>query len=222
MTGRGLAAVLWDMDGTLIDSEPAWMRAQAAIVEEFGGTWTEADGLALVGTDMQATADALRDAGVPLDDDEIIDQLVEVVTRELDRSVDWRPGAVELVVALRDAGVPQAIVTTSPRSMVAVVVAGLPDGAIKATVTGDDVACGKPDPEPYLLAAHLLGVGVERCIAIEDSPTGLASAIAAGVVAIGVPNQAVLVEDGTWRRFESLVGVDVAELTKGWPELRLT
>lgn len=214
MTGRGLGEVLWDMDGTLIDSEPAWIRAQARIVEEFGGTWTEADGLALVGTDMQATADALRFAGVPLSHTEIIDQLVDVVTRELGRSVDWRPGAVELVTALRDAGVPQAIVTTSPRSMAAVVAAGLPDGAITLTVTGDDVARSKPDPEPYRLAAQLLGVGVERCIAIEDSPTGLASAIAAGIVAVGVPNEAVLTDDGTWHRFESLVGVDVAELTK--------
>ena len=206
--------MLWDMDGTLIDSEPAWIRAQAAIVEEFGGTWTEADGLALVGTDMQATADALRDAGVPLSDTEIIDQLVDVVTRELGRSVDWRPGAVELVTALRDAGVPQAIVTTSPRSMAAVVAAGLPDGAITLTVTGDDVSSSKPHPEPYLLAAQLLGVDVERCIAIEDSPTGLASAIAAGIVAVGVPNDAVLVDDGSWHRFESLVGIGVQELTR--------
>ncbi len=206
--------MLWDMDGTLIDSEPAWIRAQAAIVEEFGGTWTEADGLALVGTDMQATADALRDAGVPLSDTEIIDQLVDVVTRELGRSVDWRPGAVQLVTALRDAGIPQAIVTTSPRSMAAVVAAGLPDGAITLTVTGDDVSSSKPHPEPYLLAAQLLGVDVERCIAIEDSPTGLASAIAAGIVAVGVPNDAVLVDDGSWHRFESLVGIDVQELTR--------
>lgn len=213
---RRLAAVLWDMDGTLIDSEPAWIKAQARMVAEVGGTWTEEDGLSLVGADMQATADAMRGAGVLLADDEIITRLTDEVTRELGRAVDWRPGAVRLVAALHDAGVPQAIVTTSPRTMASVVASGLPDGAITVVVTGDDVASSKPHPEPYLRAVAQLGVPIERCVAIEDSPTGLASAIAAGIVAIGVQNDAVLTDDGTWHRFESLTEVGVETLTAVW------
>jgi HAD superfamily hydrolase (TIGR01509 family) len=209
-----LAAVLWDMDGTLIDSEPTWIESQIRLVGEFGGAWNHADGLTLVGTDMVVTAEALQRAGVRLDADEIIQRLTREVTDALGREVTWRPGAVDLVTALRDAGVPQAIVTTSPRSMARVVADALPAGAIRAIVAGEDVAAGKPDPEPYLTAARTLGVRPEDCVALEDSPTGLAAAIAAGTHAIGIPHDAVLANAGAWTRLETLRGVPVDRLVQ--------
>ena len=215
MANRGraaLAAVLWDMDGTLIDSEPTWIESQVRLVGEFGGAWTPADGLTLVGTDMVVTAEALQRAGVRLDAEGIIQRLTREVTDALGRAVTWRPGAVELVTALRDAGVPQAIVTTSPRSMARVVADALPSGAVAVVVAGEDVARGKPDPEPYLSAARALGARPQDCVAVEDSPTGLAAAIAAGVHAIGIPHDAELTNAGEWTRLDTLGGVSVEQL----------
>lgn len=214
MAANALAAVLWDMDGTLIDSEPVWIKAQTRMVGEHGGDWTYADGLTLVGTDMVVTAEALQRAGVRLSSQEIVDQLTDEVIAALGREVAWRPGAFELVQSVQAAGIPQAIVTTSSRAMTQLVAGALPEGAIKVIVAGEDVENGKPDPEPYLSAARSLGVEPRTCVAIEDSPTGLAAAIAAGVAAIGVPHDAVLANGGHWVRFDSLSGVAVEDLVR--------
>jgi HAD superfamily hydrolase (TIGR01509 family) len=188
------------------------MDSQARLVAEFGGVWTRTDGLTLVGTDMVVTAEALQRAGVQLSAEEIILRLTEEVTQSLGRDVTWRPGAYELVSSIMEAGIPQAIVTTSPRSMTRVVADSLPQGAITVIVAGEDVRNGKPHPEPYLLAIATLGVAPGECVAIEDSPTGLASAVAAGVVALGVPHDAVLAPDDRWVRLDSLRGVTVSDL----------
>jgi HAD superfamily hydrolase (TIGR01509 family) len=207
-------AVLWDMDGTLIDSEPEWISAQERLVAEHSGVWTFADGLALVGTDMAVTAVALQTAGVLLPAAEIIERLTAEVTAALGRSVDWRPGARELVAELCASAVPQAIVTTSPRSMAEVVAAALPAGSIQVIVAGEDVRNGKPHPEPYLLAARRLGVAPSECVAIEDSPTGLSAAIAAGTTAIGVPHDTTLDHSGRWTRVDSLSGMSLPDLAR--------
>jgi HAD superfamily hydrolase (TIGR01509 family) len=214
MAVHAIAAVLWDMDGTLIDSEPTWIQAQLELVAEHGGSWTYADGLSLVGADMEFTARALQGAGVGLTDRDIVSRLTREVTASLGRAVTWRPGAVELVTALLAAGIPQAIVTTSPLSMTEVVVGALPKGSISTIVAGEDVERGKPHPEPYLTAARNLGVEPRRCVAIEDSPTGLSAAIAAGTMAIGVPHDAILQNVGRWSRLDSLAGVTVEDLVR--------
>jgi HAD superfamily hydrolase (TIGR01509 family) len=214
MRVRAIDAVLWDMDGTLIDSEPTWIRAQLDLVADHAGSWTYADGLSLVGADMELTARALQSAGVELTDHEIISRLTKEVTASLRRAVAWRPGAVELVSGLLAAGIPQAIVTTSPVSMTEVVAGALPKGAIRVIVAGEHVEHGKPHPEPYLTAARSLGVEPRRCLAIEDSPTGLAAAIAAGTMAIGVPHDAILQNVGRWTRLDSLAGVTVEDLVR--------
>jgi HAD superfamily hydrolase (TIGR01509 family) len=132
----------------------------------------------------------------------------------LHREVAWRPGAIELVRLILAAGVPQAIVTTSPTSMTDIVAAALPQGAISTVVAGEHVEQGKPHPEPYLTAARILGVEPRRCVAIEDSPTGLAAAIAAGTIAIGVPHDTALANAGRWTRLDSLAGVTFEDLLR--------
>src|SRR4051812_3392235 len=117
MGGHLPAAVLWDMDGTLIDSEPVWIDSQVRLVEEHGGAWTRADGYALVGADMPATAIALQKAGVREGEAAIIDRLTREVIASLGAAIEWRPGALELVRELQSAGIPQAIVTTSIRAL---------------------------------------------------------------------------------------------------------
>jgi HAD superfamily hydrolase (TIGR01509 family) len=181
------AAVLWDMDGTLVDTEPYWIEEETLLVTEYGGSWTEADAHSLVGNELLTSANYIRDVGgVPLPAEEIIDRLLERVVLRVQAHMPWRPGARELLAELNARGVACALVTMSYQSLAQAVVATLPTGSFRTVVAGDDVVHGKPHPEPYLLAASRLGVAPERCVAIEDSLTGVTSAEAAGVPVLAV------------------------------------
>lgn len=181
------AAVLWDMDGTLVDTEPYWIEEETLLVTEYGGSWTEADAHALVGNELITSANYIRDVGgVPLPAEAIIDRLLERVIVRVREHMPWRPGARELLAELNAQGVPCALVTMSYQSLAQAVVASLPAGSFRTVVAGDDVSQGKPHPEPYLLAASRLGVAPQRCVAIEDSVTGVTSAEAAGVTVLAV------------------------------------
>lgn len=186
------AAVLFDMDGTLIDSEPAWMAAEARLAAEFGIDWTAADAAALVGIDLWDGAAHFIARGVTMDADAIVERLVDEVIADLGDTLPARPGALELLRALRDEGVPIALVTMSTRSIVdrveAALARSLGGSPFDATVAGDECDEGKPHPEPYLRGAALLGVDAADAVAIEDSFTGVASALAAGITTIGVPH----------------------------------
>ena len=183
------AAVFWDMDGTLVDTEPYWITAEHAIVEEAGGVWNDEYAHQLVGNDLMVSAEFIRDnSPVELDPVEIVEELLRRVVLQVREHVPWRPGAVELLQALGAAGVPNALVTMSWRSLADSVLGSLPEGTFAAVITGDEVEHGKPHPEPYLAAARALGVEVGDCVAIEDSPTGVRSAVAAGVPTIAVPH----------------------------------
>src|SRR5690606_22208764 len=133
------AAVLWDMDGTIVDSEPYWIATETALAAEHGGTWTHEQGLAMVGRPITDTARLLRELGVPGTVDEIAGELVTRVT-DLIRTegAPWRPGARELLEAVGQAGIPSALVTMSYREMADAVLAALPAGTFAAVVTGDE------------------------------------------------------------------------------------
>jgi HAD superfamily hydrolase (TIGR01509 family) len=209
-----LEGVLLDMDGTLVDTEPYWIEAELELVERHGGSWTQEQALGLVGQDLMFSAQVLREqAGVPLPPRAIVDGLLETVVARVRREVPWRPGARELVSELQRERVPTALVTMSWAVLADAVLAGLPGGGLDAAVTGDMVANGKPHPEPYFTGAARLGVDVTRCVAIEDSPAGAASAEAACCLVVVVPNH-VEVESGPRRVFlPSLAGVDGASLS---------
>lgn len=183
------AAVLWDMDGTLIDSEPYWIAEEHDLVESFGGQWTDEHALALVGNPLEVSAQYILDhSPVRATVMEVVDTLMHGVMRRITRDVPWRPGALELLTDLHAAGVPNALVTMSWRPFADLVVGLVPPQTFDIVVTGDAVGHGKPHPEPYLTAARLLGVDPEDCVAIEDSPAGVGSAVAAGVPTIAVPH----------------------------------
>jgi HAD superfamily hydrolase (TIGR01509 family) len=181
------AAVLWDMDGTLVDTEPYWIAAEHELVGAHGGTWTHEDAMSLVGNPLLTSAQILRDrGGVDLPVEEIVRFLIGRVIDQVRVEVPWQPGARELLVSLREAGVPCALVTMSYRELAAPVADLAPADAFQVLVCGDEVERGKPDPEPYLVAAGRLGVDITRCVAIEDSPAGIASARASGAATLGV------------------------------------
>lgn len=196
------------MDGTLVDTEPYWIEVEFELVAQHGGAWSMEHALNLVGNDLLVSGEYIRlHGGVPLPATEIVELLLDGVVARVEREVPWRPGAVELLAQLRDAGTPCGLVTMSYERFVAPVLAALPPGTFATVVTGDRVTVGKPHPEPYLRAAAELGVRPEDCLAIEDSNTGAKSAEAAGCTVLVVPNHVPVLE-GERRVFvETLAGL---------------
>ncbi|HEX7834904.1 MAG TPA: HAD family phosphatase [Pseudolysinimonas sp.] len=200
------AGVFWDMDGTLVDTEPYWLTAETALVESYGGVWSTEDGLQLVGSSMERSALILQSRGVDLGVDELVGRLTDRVLEQIRIAVPWRPGARELLSALREAGVPTALVTMSIGRMAEHVAGALGFTGFDAVVSGDQVSSGKPDPECYLLAAELLGVDPARSVAIEDSEYGVAAAVASGMATIAVPLHVPLPPSPAYTLWDSLDG----------------
>lgn len=208
------AAVLWDQDGTLIDSEPYWIDAEFALVAEHGGHWSHEQALTLVGNSLPVSAQIIKATGVRLSETEILDYLIDRVIAAIQQKFPWRPGARELLTELNAADIPTALVTASYRRL-AQAVADATGGLIDVVVAGDEVRHGKPDPEPYLRAAQLLGVDPADCVAIEDSPGGITSALASGACTLAVPCMVPIPPRPGLRVRDSLTEVDLAAL-RGW------
>jgi HAD superfamily hydrolase (TIGR01509 family) len=208
------SAVLWDMDGTLVDTEPYWIETEFALAERYDGTWSHEHALNLVGNDLLHSGRYIREhMGIDRTPEQIVEELLDGVVERVRSEVPWRPGAVELLTELAEAGVPCGLVTMSYQRFVAPILESLPAETFRVVVTGDVVSQGKPHPEPYLAAADRLDVDPAACLAIEDSDTGTRSAVAAGCGVLVVPNH-VEVPPGERRVFaDSLVDLD---LTAVW------
>jgi HAD superfamily hydrolase (TIGR01509 family) len=214
-------AVLLDLDGTLVDTEPYWVESQRRLAEQFSFEWTLGDELALIGHSMSYAADRLISSGVDLTRGEVIEFRVAHVISRLAQRIPWKPGAEQFLQDLRESDVPCALVTMSPRAMASAVISALPATQFDATITGSDCVHGKPHPEPYLRALSLLGASPERAIAVEDSGPGVQSAENAGLNVLVVPGP-VPVPDGPLRtKISSLNGLNVASLRSLLPELQM-
>jgi len=185
----GLAAVLFDMDGLLADTEPLWLETETEVMARLGAPWTARDQEALLGGSMQRTVSyLLARASRPAPPRTVERWLTEgMLDRVRDGRVAVRPGARELLAAVAAAGLPHGLVTSSQRSFADVVLAST-GITFPVTVCAEDVAVTKPDPEPYLLGAKLLDADPARCVALEDSPNGVTSATAAGCRVVAVPS----------------------------------
>jgi HAD superfamily hydrolase (TIGR01509 family) len=218
LPNRRPAAVLWDMDGTLLDSEKLWDIPLYEYAEKLGGTLSLATRQAMVGSNVLTTMALLfAEVGIEPTPAELEDGAAWIArrTEEVFRAgLPWRPGAREALRAVRASGVPMALVTSTERALTEVALDTIGRDLFDVTVCGDEVdGHNKPLPEPYLRAARLLGVDPTACVAIEDSPTGVASAVGAGCTVLVVPCD-VPVEAGERRIFrESLIGVDLALLS---------
>jgi HAD superfamily hydrolase (TIGR01509 family) len=184
-----LRGVLFDMDGLLVDSEPIWFEVESSVMSRLGGSWDESDQAALVGGSLQRSLDyLLAKASRPVSRDVVagwmVDGMVELLST---RPLRVMPGARELLAEVDAAGVPYGLVTSSERPVMEAVLDRL-SVTFPITVCGDDVSNSKPDPEPYLMAAAKLGADPRRCVALEDSPNGVAAAEAAGCLMVAVPS----------------------------------
>jgi HAD superfamily hydrolase (TIGR01509 family) len=186
---EGLAAVLFDMDGLLVDTEPLWLETETEVMARLGATWTVQDQEALLGGSMRRTVSyLLSKATRPVPPQSVERWLNDGMLRRVrDGRVVVQPGARELLAEVAGVGLPYALVTSSQRLFAEAVLAST-RLAFPVTVCAEDVTVTKPDPEPYLLAAKVLEADPARCVALEDSPNGVASATAAGCYVVAVPS----------------------------------
>ncbi|MEB3033098.1 HAD family hydrolase [[Mycobacterium] nativiensis] len=211
-----MRAVLWDMDGTLVDSEKLWDLAMYALYDRLGGVLTPEVRAATVGgcaeDTMRIVYDDLGLAPDPAAMAESARWMHDYTGRLFDAGLPWCAGARELLDALAGASVPMALVTNTPRELAERALNTIGRHYFSAVVCGDEVPAGKPAPDPYLRAAELLELDPRWCLAVEDSPTGAAAADAAGCAVLVAPN-AVPVPGGPRRRqVDSLAGLGVADL----------
>ena len=210
-------AVLWDMDGVLVDSEPLWTIAEVELARELGGEWTDEVKALVVGTRLDVSVPTiLRFYGAPDGPGDVaraaaflLDRMVELYAGE----PVLMPGAGELLAEVRGAGIPVALVSSSYRALVdSVLAAGV--GPFDLTLAGDEVTHAKPHPEPYLTAAERLGVDPAGCVVVEDSPSGVAAGLAAGCAVLGVPSLAPLAAAPGLVLRDTLEGLAVADLER--------
>jgi HAD superfamily hydrolase (TIGR01509 family) len=211
-----LAAVLFDMDGTLVDSEKVWDVGLTELAHRYGGQLSAAARARMVGTSMTESMAILHaDLGQTWRDPQASVEWLEERVKELFADgLVWRPGASELLADIHAVGIPMALVTATRRHLVEVALQTIGRSHFGAVVCGDEVDETKPHPLPYLTAAALLGVDIRRCVAIEDSPTGVASARAAGAVVLAVPCEVDLSGTEGVHLVPSLSGVDVGYLRR--------
>jgi HAD superfamily hydrolase (TIGR01509 family) len=216
-----LRAVLFDMDGTLVETEQCWGEAMFELAARLGGQLSEEARAATVGTSMRVAMEILHaDLGLHRTELELQADAawVEAATGQmLAREVVWRPGARELLAAVHAAGLRTALVTTTPRALADLVLGHIEHAfperpAFDITICGDEVVARKPDPAPYVQAMAALGVDPAECVVIEDSHAGITAGLASGAVVLGVPTmQVVDAAPGLVLR-DGLVGVGPAEL----------
>ncbi|RJK93857.1 HAD family hydrolase [Vallicoccus soli] len=214
------SAVLFDMDGLLVDTEVLWFDVQDAVMRGFGLRWTADDQHATLGTPLEGSARyILGRAGVTGAEADarwraLADELIERMVVAERGGVEVMPGAYDLLDALGDAGVPLAVVSNSQRVLVDGVLETLGAHRFATTVSATEVRRGKPDPEPYLTAAQRLGARPGDCVVVEDSLTGATAGVAAGCQVLAVPSLPGVAFDPRVRVVPSLRDVDLALLAE--------
>lgn len=221
-----MKAVLFDMDGTLVDSEKLWEVALQVLYSRLGGELTPAVREATVGGSAESLMQIIyTDLGLDPDADEMAahsDWLHDYTADLFDGGLPWCDGARELLDTLADSAVPMALVTNTRRALTERALDSIGRHYFAASVCGDEVVRAKPAPDPYQRAAALLGFDPAQCLAIEDSVTGAASAEDAGCPVLVVPNDVEVPDSARRRHVTSLLGLDVARLQEIYTELVTT
>lgn len=223
--GRELRAVLWDFDGTLVDTEPLWIQAEIEVLSEFGVTWTPQDGAQLTGMNWRSSSSIFVQTALaqgkplPLDDWRLYERIYFRAAQLIGSApVPWQPGAQELLHEMQDAGLAMGLVSASPLE---VLDAGLQrmGQPFQVVVNGQQVANGKPAPDGYLMAAAKLGVAIHDCLVLEDSPSGTESGRRSGAPVIAIPGLRPIAPSPGQRIVETLQGVNLAQLRLWHAEL---
>jgi HAD superfamily hydrolase (TIGR01509 family) len=208
-----LQAVLFDMDGTLIDSEKVWDISLADTAAWLGGELSVTARERMVGSSMARSVAIMHDdLGIEADPEASAAFLTERTLELFGGPLPWKDGARELLDAVAGAGIPAALVTATHRQLTNLALRTIGVHRFAAVVCGDEVSRSKPDPEPYLRATQLLGVDPAHCLVIEDSILGVTAGERAGAAVLGVASEVPLPPAPTRALRPSLVGLTVADL----------
>ncbi len=218
-----MQAVLWDMDGTLVDSEKLWDISLAALYEELGGRLTAEVRASMVGSSAENTIRIVyTDLGLEMDPAAMAESsrwLHDYTTRLFEDGLPFCEGAQQLLEALAAEGTPMALVTNTQRALTDRALNSIGHQYFSVTVCGDEVPRGKPAPDAYQRAAALLKLPPAACLAVEDSVTGTAAAEGAGCPVVVVPNDVAVPRGPRRRHISSLAEVDVAGLRSIYSQL---
>ncbi len=195
MSDSAVAAVVFDLDGVLVDSEPVWDAAKHEVTERAGGRWRDTAGTEMLGMSGPEWAEFMRvELDIPLPPAEIWQRVVDGVLRRLEDHVPLIPGARQAVETVA-ARWPVAVASSADRPVIEKVLAAAGIASLfAATVSSAEAGRGKPAPDVYLMAARRLGVPAPEAVAIEDAGNGMRSAVAAGMALVAIPNASTPVD----------------------------
>ena len=215
-----MSAILFDMDGTLIDSEPLWLEAEIEIMEELGCNWDQQDQINCLGGPIDKTENYMQDRSNNIKPfGYFTKKLDDVMEQKLSTKLDLIPNALEIINECKRSELKIALVTASSGRLMRAVLKRFPVGIFDTIVSYDDVERSKPDPEPYLLAAKTLGVDITNCVVLEDSLTGVQSGLSAGAQVIGIPHLVKMPSNPNLRVVESLSEINMDRLITWYPFL---
>ena len=215
-----MSAILFDMDGTLIDSEPLWLEAEIEIMEELGCNWDQQDHINCLGGPIDKTENYMQDRSNNIKPfGYFTKKLDDVMEKKLSTKLNLIPNALEIINDCKRSELKIALVTASSGRLMSAVLKRFPVGIFDTTVSYDDVKRSKPDPEPYLLASKTLGVDITNCVVIEDSLTGVQSGLNAGAQVIGIPHLVKMPSNPNLRVVESLSEINMDRLITWYPFL---
>ena len=212
-------AVLWDMDGTLIDSEPIWIGEERRIMESLGATWSKEDALYCIGGPM-SRVDAYMRSKLPenkrgeFGEYDLTRILLNSMVERFKTDVPFSPGAKELIDQMYEAAIPMALVTASSRAIMEGALASIGTHYFKTTISDNDVERSKPDPQGYQLAASRIGVPIQDCLVIEDSITGATAAIASGSYLLGITHSGPLPSAEKVCHVENLIALELSGIVE--------
>lgn len=215
-----MSAILFDMDGTLIDSEPLWLEAEIEIMEELGCNWDQQDQINCLGGPIDKTENYMQDRSNNIKPfGYFTEKLDDVMEKKLSTKLNLIPNALKIINDCKRSELKIALVTASSGRLMKAVLKRFPVGIFDAVVSYDDVKRSKPDPEPYLLAAKTLGVDITNCVVLEDSLTGVQSGLSAGAQVIGIPHLVKMPSNPNLRVVESLSEINMDRLITWYPFL---
>ena len=215
-----MSAILFDMDGTLIDSEPLWLEAEIEIMKELGCNWDQQDQINCLGGPIDKTENYMQDRSNNIKPfGYFTEKLDDVMEKKLSTKLNLIPNALEIINDCKRSELKIALVTASSGRLMKAVLKRFPVGIFDAVVSYDDVKRSKPDPEPYLLAAKTLGVDITNCVVLEDSLTGVQSGLSAGAQVVGIPHLVKMPSNPNLRVVESLSEINMDRLITWYPFL---
>lgn len=215
-----MSAILFDMDGTIIDSEPLWLQAEIQVMAELGCHWDEQDQINCLGGPMERTEKYMQDRSGNVKPYGYFGQrLNEVMKSKFVKDLQLIPNALELIIKSKEAGLKTALVTASGRELMNSVITRFPENSFDIAISRDDVVNSKPHPEPYLMAAERLKVKIDECLVLEDSMTGVRAGLDSGAQVVAISHIISIANEKNLRVISNLTEITFKQLVEWYPFL---